>query len=133
MSICADKICLKFSMHDYCISKVSVSEYSRFGLDINSGVLSLVFEKESVSIVHESGKAVPKILSSESGWRSLCIDGILEFSLSGILNSILFPLACANIGVLVYSSYDTDYIFVKSYQVDLAVEKLVEAGFYIYS
>ena len=46
------------------------------------------------------------------GWRALKIQGVLDFSLIGILSRILGLLAEAKIGIAAVSTYNTDYIFV---------------------
>lgn len=132
MNISINRVSLKILTSDFTISKISKSDFSTCNLDINDGVISLVFEKDWISLVHQSAKVIPHAFSTESEWIAFCIDGVLEFSLAGLLNSILSPLARADIGVLVYSSYDTDYIFVKMNNVELAVKELVNSGFYVF-
>ena len=41
------------------------------------------------------------------------MDGVLDFSLVGIINDITKPLKDNGISVFVVSTYNTDYIFVK--------------------
>ena len=62
------------------------------------------------------------------GWRALKIQGVLDFSLIGILSKILGLLAEAKIGIAAVSTYNTDYIFVKETDLDNAVETLAEAN-----
>lgn len=62
------------------------------------------------------------------GWRALKIQGVLDFSLIGILSKILGLLAEAKIGIAAVSTYNTDYIFVKETDLDKAVETLAEAN-----
>lgn len=65
------------------------------------------------------------------GWRALKIQGVLDFSLIGILSKILGLLAEAKIGIAAVSTYNTDYIFVKETDLDKAVETLAEANYKI--
>lgn len=65
------------------------------------------------------------------GWRALKIQGVLDFSLIGILSKILGLLAEAKIGIAAVSTYNTDYIFVKETDLGKAVETLAEANYRI--
>ena len=65
------------------------------------------------------------------GWRALKIQGVLDFSLIGILSKILGLLAEAKIGIAAVSTYNTDYIFVKETDLGKAVETLAEANYKI--
>ncbi len=72
--------------------------------------------------------AVPSEVKKESGWRILKVDGPLDFSLSGILASIAGPLANAGISIFAISTYDTDYVMVKSDKAEEALKVLTKAG-----
>ena len=56
---------------------------------------------------------------------------MLDFSLIGILSTILGLLAEAKIGIAAVATYNTDYIFVKETDLDKAVETLAEANYII--
>jgi hypothetical protein len=62
-------------------------------------------------------------------WRCIKIDDTLDFNLSGILISILKPLAESGVSVLVTSSFDTDYIYFKDKDFVLSMMALKNAGF----
>ena len=75
-------------------------------------------------------KDIPKnVIQKEKGWRGLRIEGVLDFSLKGILYRISIILYDENIGIFVLSTYNTDYIFVKEEDLELAVLSL-EKGQY---
>ena len=61
-------------------------------------------------------------------WRCLKVQGPLGFSITGILASISMPLSTEGVSVFVFSSYDTDHIMVKQYELEKAVEVLQKAG-----
>lgn len=65
------------------------------------------------------------------GWRAMRIQGVLDFSLIGILSKILGLLAEAKIGIVAVSTYNTDYIFVKEADLDKAIKTLAEANYKI--
>jgi hypothetical protein len=71
---------------------------------------------------------VPLDVNAERGFRCLQLAGQIEFSLVGILASLLDPLARAGIAVFVVSTFDTDYLLVKAASLDRAVLALHEAG-----
>jgi hypothetical protein len=68
---------------------------------------------EELSILVESA-AIPGGLEMETGWQGLKLEGPFPFNAVGILAGILTPLADAGISILAVSTYDTDYVFVKT-------------------
>ncbi len=83
---------------------------------------------EEVSIVCEQS-SVPKTVRSETGWKILQVEGPLDFGLTGILASIVQPLAHAKISIFAISTFDTDYVLVQSDQRERAQQALQQAGF----
>lgn len=65
----------------------------------------------------------------EDGWRGFYIDGVLDFSLIGILSKVSGILADAKIGIFAVSTYNTDYILVKDNQFRQALDALQAAGY----
>jgi hypothetical protein len=57
---------------------------------------------------------VPQGVKCEAGWRAFTVEGTLEFSAIGVLAAILNPLAEAGISILSISTFDTDYVLVRS-------------------
>lgn len=69
---------------------------------------------DELSIVCEQEKVMPQAhIRQENNWKCLQVIGPLDFSLTGILSSIVQPLATHKISIFSLSTYDTDYIFVK--------------------
>jgi hypothetical protein len=81
---------------------------------------------QELSIVCPSSLAV-KAENSEAGWSCLKVHGPLDFSLTGILADISGFLARAGIGIFVISTFDTDYILVKSEHLEEAKKALLRA------
>lgn len=71
---------------------------------------------------------VPKGIIAERGYKLLRIKGPLDFSLIGVLSSVLTILADAKISVLAFSTYDTDYIMVKENDLERALAALYKQG-----
>jgi len=87
--------------------------------------LCIVRTQDELSIISvDSG--IPPNVRSERGWRALRVVSDLDFSMSGVLASLLSPLADAGIGVLVVSTYKTDYVMVKDNSMVRAGEILSE-------
>jgi hypothetical protein len=72
--------------------------------------------------------AVPGEVRCERGWRCLRVIGALDFSLVGVLASLLDPLARAGVSVFVVSTFDTDYLLVKEGSLESGVESLRRQG-----
>ena len=66
--------------------------------------------------------------TTERGWRAIKLVGPFAFNQTGILSSCLDPLARSGIGIFAVSTYDTDYILVKSCCLDAALSSLQAAG-----
>lgn len=67
---------------------------------------------------------LPPGVQHEGPWRALRVAGPLDFSLTGIVAGLSAPLAAAGIPVFVISTYDTDYLLVKSSRLTAAREAL---------
>jgi uncharacterized protein len=86
----------------------------------DSGFYSITRTVDEISIV-TSGKIELENLIANTGWKGFKVDGILDFSLVGILNDITLPLKDNRISVFVISTFNTDYIFVKKESFDKAI------------
>lgn len=64
----------------------------------------------------------------DAGWTALEIAGPLDFTLTGILASFAGPLAASGIPIFAISTFDTDYILVKTVHLQNAVQALTAAG-----
>jgi len=71
---------------------------------------------------------VPGDTSAERGWCALEVAGPLDFSLTGIVSSLVAPLAEAEIPLFVVSTFETDYVLVREPDLHRSVEALSSAG-----
>ncbi len=78
-----------------------------------SSFYSVTKTDDELSVVCESALIVPAD-QSETGWSCLKVLGPLEFSLTGILADLSDCLARAGVSIFAVSTYDTDYILVKT-------------------
>ena len=70
-----------------------------------------------------------KSLQSSKGWKCIKVKGPLDFNLTGIFAGISDILAQANISIFVISTFDTDYILVRTQDLPSATTKLRQAGY----
>ena len=89
----------------------------------SSRFLSLFRGSEELSIICESG-VVPGALTVEEDWCALKLAGTQPFTLTGVLESILKPLADAKVSILAVSTYDTDYVLIKRFALEEAADAL---------
>lgn len=96
-------------------------------IKLEKHLFAMIVERDCITcIVNENSTDVLDVLSQEQGWISYQVEGQLSFELSGILASLISPLSDSNISILITSSFDTDYIFVKqenTSQAELVWEK----------
>ena len=64
----------------------------------------------------------------ERGWSCLKVEGPLPFLATGIMASLVTPLAAASIPIFAISTFDTDYLLFKDADRERAVEALRAAG-----
>ncbi len=82
---------------------------------------------EETSVVCRA-EVVPQGVRAEPGWRALRVAGPLDFALTGVLLSLLDPLAAAGVSVFALSTFDTDYLLVREAALDDALVALGAAG-----
>ena len=64
----------------------------------------------------------------ERGWRAFQVDAAMGFNETGVIASIVGPLAAAGVAVFVLSSFSTDWVLVKETAAGLAREALRSTG-----
>lgn len=84
---------------------------------------------EETSLVCPTTAVPESCLEREDGWKAFRIEGVLDFSLIGILSGISKVLADAQIGLFVISTFNTDYILVKEETLAHAADALKSAGY----
>jgi len=94
---------------------------------ISSDFYSITRTYDELSVVCPQ-ENIPTGIKINKGWRCLKVQGPLGFDIVGILASLSMPLASEGISIFVFSSYDTDFIMVKNYDLEKAVEVLRKAG-----
>ena len=82
-----------------------------------------------LSLVCPTENCPARTSAREDGWRGMRIEGVLDFSLIGILSKLSGVLAEAGVGIFAVSTYNTDYILVKAEQLACAQSALTAAGY----
>ncbi|GAA1800731.1 ACT domain-containing protein [Planosporangium flavigriseum] len=90
-------------------------------------VVSVTWTPEEVSIMCPAAQ-LPEDATCETPWRCLRVSGPVDLALTGILASIISPLANARVNIFAFSTYDTDYLLVPSVRLDEAIAALTAAG-----
>ena len=84
---------------------------------------------EELSLVCRTEDAPEKTVERDDGWQGFRIEGVLDFSLVGILSKLSAILAENGIGIFAVSTFNTDYILVKSENYDRAMDVLAMSGY----
>lgn len=97
------------------------------GWAFSNTFFSITRTEDELSIV-AAEERVPPGLACEWGWVCFKVEGPIDFSLTGVLASILNPLAEAGVSIFAISTYDTDYVLVKEEKLKEAQGALKSAG-----
>lgn len=113
--------------HDFSVCKVG----SFTPLDLDMETCFIGKTDEEISLICPTDRVPGDATAREDGWRAFRIQGVLDFSLIGILSRILDLLAEHQIGIMAVSTYNTDYVFTKAADFAHALEILRENGYTI--
>ena len=84
---------------------------------------------EELSLVCRTEDTPKETIARDDGWRGFRIQGVLDFSLIGILSKLSGILAEHKIGIFAVSTYNTDYILVKEENFGRALAVLAAEGY----
>ena len=84
---------------------------------------------EELSLVCETEFVPARTIAREDGWRGFRIQGMLVFSMVGVLAAISSLLAKNSISIFAISTYNTDYLFTKEENFGRAVALLTQEGY----
>jgi hypothetical protein len=93
----------------------------------DDGLQSVTRTAAELSVVARADQA-PAGIPVERGWSALEVAGPLAFELTGVLAAIASPLAEAAVPIFVVSTFDTDYVLVRTAHLDRAVGALEAVG-----
>ena len=101
------------------------------GIDLTADIYFIGKTDEELSLVCRTEDTPHNTTECSDGWRGFRIQGVLDFSLIGILSKITGILAENKIGIFAVSTYNTDYILVKEENFNRALEVLASEGYTI--
>ncbi len=99
------------------------------GINMNADFCFIGKTDEELSLVCRTEDTPQNTVAREDGWRGFRIQGVLDFSLIGILSKLSGILAAHEIGIFAVSTYNTDYILVKEENYERALAVLASEGY----
>lgn len=110
-------------------SVCQVKDYSLVNLDSEYNFIGKTDEEKS--LVCMTSEVPVNTIQREDGWKAFRIQGVLDFSLVGILAKIATILADNGISIFAVSTYNTDYVLIKEENYQKGLEVLRVAGYKI--
>ena len=110
-------------------SVCKVEDYSQ--VDLNEEFVFAGHTDEELSLVCPTSLVPDNTTECNDGWKAFRIEGVLDFSLVGILSRISTCLADNSIGIFAISTFNTDYILIKDGDFEKAIDVLELAGYTI--
>ena len=111
--------------HDFSVCKVQDISQVDFGDEF----IFLSKTDDEISLVCDTDRIPGNTTEVEKGWKALKIDGILDFSMVGVISNISRILAGAGISIFVVSTFNTDYILLKDHSFEKSLDLLRAAGY----
>jgi hypothetical protein len=93
----------------------------------DKSVISVTWAPDELSIICPADR-VPDGATIEASWRCLRVVGPLDLALTGVLASLVGPLADARVNIVAFSTYDTDYLLIPAVRLNEAMDTLIAAG-----
>lgn len=110
-------------------SVCQVEDYSLVNLESEYCFIGKTDAEKSLACA--TGEVPSNAIKQEDGWKAFRVQGVLDFSMIGILSNIAAVLAEHAISIFAVSTYNTDYILVKREDYLRGVEILQSAGYEI--
>jgi uncharacterized protein len=110
----------------YAISRLDATASIPAWAD-GEGFVSISRTDDELSVVCLADR-VPGDVKSDDGWTCFKLVGPFAFDETGIALAVIKPLAEAGIGIFLVSTFDTDYLLVKSVDAANARQLLADAG-----
>ncbi len=112
---------------DYDLTVCKVSDVS--DIDMNAEFYFIGKTDEEISLVCRTEDTPANTTECDNGWKGFRIQGVLDFSLIGILSKLSGILAEHKIGIFAVSTFNTDYILVKEENFEKALKVLETEGY----
>ena len=112
---------------DFSVCKVM--DYSLVNMDAEYSFIGKTDEEKSLVCI--TGDVPSNVIERDDGWKGFRIQGILDFSLIGILSKIAEILAKNSISIFSISTYNTDYVLMKKENYQRALDILEHSGYQV--
>jgi uncharacterized protein len=112
---------------DYAVCRLDAGAALPSGLGPGSGVVSVTWTPYETSVICTADLA-PAGAVVNTPWRCLRVNGPVNLALTGILASLVNPLAGARVNIFAFSTHDTDYVLVPAVRLAEALAALTAAG-----
>ena len=110
-------------------SVCQVKDYSLTNLDSEYCFIGKTDEEKSLVCI--TSEVPENTIQRDDGWKDFRIQGVLDFSLIGILAKIATVLADNGISIFAVSTYNTDYVLIKKENYQKALDILQTTGYKI--
>ena len=114
---------------DHNFSVCQVEDYSLVNLNSEYSFIGKTDEENSLVCITDEVPA--NVIQRDDGWKAFRIQGVLDFSLIGILAKIAAALADNGISIFAVSTYNTDYVLMKKENYQKALDVLKALGYMI--
>ena len=123
------RVVMERKTFDYELTVCKIDDPSR--LDLGKDFYFIGKTDEELSLVCRTEDTPDCTSERDDGWKCFRIQGVLDFSLIWILSKVSGILADNKIGIFAVSTYNTDYILVKSENFGRAIDALRKEGYTI--
>lgn len=120
---------MKLRIIDTEFSVCKVEDYSE--IELGQPFVFTGATDEEKSLVCPTALVPSNTTEREDGWKAFRIEGVLDFSLIGILSKISTLLAENGIGIFAISTFNTDYVLTKTKDFERAIKTLESAEYEI--
>ena len=114
---------------DHNFSVCQVEDYSLVNLNSEYSFIGKTDEEKSLVCITDEVPA--NVIQQDDGWKAFRIQGVLNFSLIGILAKIAAALADNGISIFAVSTYNTHYVLMKKENYQKALDVLKALGYMI--
>ena len=120
---------MKLRIIDTEFTVCKVEDYSE--IELSQPFVFTGATDEEKSLVCPTALVPSNTTEREDGWKAFRIEGVLDFSLIGILSKISSLLAENGIGIFAISTFNTDYVLTKTKDFERAIKALESTGYEI--
>lgn len=124
-----DVLLMELKVIDAEFSVCKVEDYSL--VDMNAEFCFTGKTDEENSLVCPIQDVPSNTTERDDGWRGFRVQGVLDFSLIGILARISDILARNEISIFAISTFNTDYVLMKKENFEKAINVLKDEGYII--